>query len=185
MLAYILWHWPFPEVQTQDYESSLVEFHQSLTESTIPGFIESITFRSRGAPWLGSGERGYEDWYLLDGSAAIDLLNEALVSTASKLAHDTTAHAAAGAAAGLYQLQKGEPAGSACRFASWLAKPPGTTYEEFYAGVLPWTSQPEVSLWRRQMVLGPTPEFGVFSPRQLELPSNLLAASVELELVWP
>ena len=33
MLAYILWHWPFPEVQTQHYESSLVEFHQSLTES--------------------------------------------------------------------------------------------------------------------------------------------------------
>ena len=77
MLAYILWHWPFPQVTTEDYESSLGQFHQSLSETTISGFKQSIVFRNRGTPWIGEGERGYADWYFMEGTSAMDFLNEA------------------------------------------------------------------------------------------------------------
>ncbi len=184
MLTYILWHWPFPEVSAESYENNLGEFHRSLAASKIPGFRGSVVFRNSGVPWAGSDQRSYEDWYLLDGSAAMDELNEAAVSAVSKLSHDNTARGTAGAAGGLYRLQTGKPNATDCRFVSWLAKPQGTGYEEFYAGVQTWTSQAGVSLWRRQMVLGPTPEFGMFSTEQPGLPSGLAVVSVELELVW-
>ena len=185
MLTYILWHWPFPEVNSQDYETGLAEFHKSLNATEIQGFKQSVVFRDRGATWTGAEDRGYEDWYILEGSAAMDVLNEAAVSEARKLAHDNVAHAAGGAIAGLYNLQQGQVAIESCRFAFWLTKPKGTGYEEFYQLVRPWTERPGVSLWRRQMVLGPTPEFGLFTPERLSLPSNLQSAEVELEPVWP
>jgi hypothetical protein len=185
VLVYILWHWPFPEVHTELYEGSLSDFHRSLVASKPQGFKQSCVFHSRGAPWAGASDRGYEDWYLLDGSTALDKLNDAAISQVSKGPHDIVAHAAAGAVGGLYQLKKGEPAMTGCRFAYWLVKPRGTGYEEFYTLLEPWTELAGVSLWRRQMVLGPTPEFGLFSPQNLMLPSNLQALAVQLELVWP
>ena len=184
MLAYVLWHWPLPQVAPDHYESSLIEFHQSLNTTKVQGFSQSIVFRSHGAPWTGQGQRGYEDWYLLEESAALDRLNEAAVSGGSKEPHDTTAHAVAGAAGGLFQLQSGRPDAENHRFVSWLAKPRGTSYDDFYSSLQPWTGRPGVSIWRRQMVLGPTPEFGIVSPDRLDLPSILEVTSVELELVW-
>lgn len=184
MLTYILWHWPFLEVNAERYEINLADFHRSLAASNIPGFRESVEFRNSDVPWAGLDQRSYEDWYLLDGSAAMNELNEAAVSAASKLFHDNAARGTAGAAAGLYRLQAGQPNATDCRFATWLAKPQGIGYEDFYASVQTWTSQAGVCLWRRQMVLGPTPEFGMFSTNRLRLPSSLAAVSVELELVW-
>lgn len=185
MLAYILWHWPFPQVSTEDYESGLGQFHQSLSETTISGFKQSIVFRNRGTPWIGEGERGYEDWYFIAGTAAMDFLNEAAVSAARKAPHDNTAHAAAGAAGGLYQFQQGSPDFAGYRYVSWLAKPRSTGYDKFYDDMRRWTGQPKVSLWRRQMVLGPTPEIALFCGQRLSLPPDLEMTLVELDQVWP
>ena len=193
MLAYILWHWPFDDVSSLAYEATLAKFHQSLLASAVPGFQESIVFRATGTTWAPPGARVYEDWYLLEGSGAMDPLNEAAVSQVSKLSHDNTALAAAGAAGGLYQLKLGRPKLDTCRFVSWITKPRGTGYEEFYRMVEPWTARPDASLWRRQMVLGPTPEFALVSPAPLlaeptgEDTGNLgnsEVVPVNLELVW-
>ena len=99
--------------------------------------------------------------------------------------HDRTAHASGGAAAGIFSLQKGEPQLRACRFAYWMIKPRGDGYDRFYQTLEPWTCDTSASLWRRQMVLGPTPEFGLFSPTPLELPAELTPIVVRLEPVWP
>jgi len=69
--------------------------------------------------------------------------------------------------------------------ATWVAKPKGMPYEPFYARLSPVVaSQPGVSLWRRQMVLGPTAEFGLLSAQPLQLPPGLdPVASLRLERI--
>ena len=117
----------------------------------VDGFRGSATFRIEGASWMGSGRQAYEDWYLLDGSYAMDPLNEAAVSGARKQPHDAAAHAATDGAGGLYQLRSGEP-GMDARLVVWFSKPSVVGYPEFYGRIEPWTERPNTSLWRRQMV---------------------------------
>jgi len=66
----------------------------------------------------------------------------------------------------------------------WFAKPAGVRYEDFYAQLAPLTRQPGVSLWGRQMTLGPTPEFTLRSPAPLDLPGALEAFRLELQPLW-
>jgi hypothetical protein len=49
-------------------------------------------------------------------------------------------------------------------------------YGEFYAAVDPLAG----SLWRRQMVLGPTPEFGLLSAQQIQVPPRFEALELKL-----
>lgn len=185
MLAYVFWHWPLHAVEASEYEVNLTAFHRSLAANRPPGLIRSAVFRSSGAPWTSAATRAYEDWYLLEHSAAIDSLNEAAVSGARKVHHDAAARDVAGAAGGLYQLRTGDPEVSAARFAWWLTKPRGTGYEDFYARLEPWTAQPGTSLWRRQMVLGPSPEFCLLTPHIWHLPADFASVSITLESLWP
>lgn len=184
MLAYVFWHWPSPEVDPEFYEGRLIAFHESLAARKPDGFHRSMVFRVAGAPWIGVGRRGYEDWYLVEGSSALDPLNAAAVSDACLDTHDRVARIAAGGTAGLYRLRRGEPAVAESRWAVWLAKPPRTGYEDFYAQLRPWTDQRGVSLWGRQMTLGPTPEFCLLAPDRVELPASLAGLTMALELVW-
>lgn len=185
MLAYVFWHWPQAESDRAGYEARLAEFQQSLAANPASGFRESAVFRLQGAPWLPTAAGGYEDWYLLEGSAGLDPLNEAAVAEACRAAHDAAARLAAGGTAGLYRLRRGEPNLKAARFAYWLGKPAGTRYEDFYARVEPLTRQPGVTLWGRQMTLGPTPEFCLRAPARVGLPSGLSPLELELRRVWP
>jgi hypothetical protein len=152
MLAYVFWHWPAaPGSVLATYERAQAEFHRRLADAPPPGFLRSWSFRVTGAPWL-KVENAYEDWYLLESSAALDPLNEAAVAPPARAAHDRAAAGAAGMG-GLYRLHTGEPnpaGGTAC----WFHKPAGLSYPELYAAITPGTT-----LWRRQMVLGPGPEF--------------------------
>jgi hypothetical protein len=183
MLAYVFWHWPDPAVAPESYEDRLIAFHQSLAARKPQGFHCSVVFQIDGAPWLGAGRRGYEDWYLVEGSFALDLLNEAAVSNARKEIHDQAARMAAGGTAGLYRLRRGAPTVAESRWATWFAKPAGTSYEEFYVQLQPWTDRPGVGLWGRQMTLGPTPEFCLLSPHRLELPASLAGLTIKLDMV--
>ena len=152
MLAYVFWHWPAtPGTEPVAHERAQAAFHRRLAEAPPPGFLRSWSFRVADAPWLRVAI-AYEDWYLLEGSAALDPLNDAAVAPPSRSAHDRAAAGAAGMG-GLYRLHSGEPnpiSGSA----GWFQKPAGLTYPELYAAITP-----AGTLWRRQMVLGPGPEF--------------------------
>ena len=184
MLCYVFWHWPLAEVATEAYETDLQGFQRSLLAVQSTGLIESAAFRVEGAPWV-AGERAYQDCYLLEGSAALDVLNEAAVSPTCKQAHDRVARGAAAGVGGLYHLQRGDPLLMAARVATWLVKPRQTIYDEFYESLAVWTSCPGVSLWRRQMTLGPTPEFCLLTAEKQELPSGLAPLTTRLERIWP
>ena len=173
MLAYVFFHRPAPGLETTVYEAALRRFHASLAEATPAGFAGSSTYRVR---------EGYSDWYLVESSAALDPLNEAAVTGARSSDHDAVAHMSADGAGKLLALVSGrarfEP-GFEIRF----SKPAGMTYPELYDRLKPWTDRPELTLWRRMMVLGPPPEFCLTAPSDQMLPAALSPESFALELV--
>ncbi len=186
VLAYVFWHWPSEGVEARHYERGLISFHETLAEAEPEGFRVSSTFRIEGAPWVGPDSRGYEDWYLVDGFSALGPLNEVAVSGERKGPHDRVAGASAvGGAGGLYGFGSGEPAAVGSGLATWLTKQRGTSYGEFYARIEPWTNAPQTSLWRRQLVLGPTPEFCVLGRAGSEFPADLSPVVVERTPLWP
>ena len=79
--------------------------HSQLTNPA--GFQQSVVFRIRGASWLNTSDEAYEEWYLLDDSAAMDPLNEAAVSGACEEPHNRVAREAADGIGGLYRLREG------------------------------------------------------------------------------
>ena len=161
MLAYVFWHQPRPTVARGDYESALRAFHSALDHT-------SSVFRLASAPWAPAGPC-YEDWYLVQDSAALDPLNDAAVSGHRKNPHDVAAAHAAWGAAGLYQLRLGEAVVSKARHAVWFAKPPGTAYDSLWDRLGPLCEITPAMLWQRRMVLGPTPEFCFLSSRSVDL----------------
>jgi hypothetical protein len=162
MLAYVFSHRPADGVDIADYEGALKRFHATLAASPPAGFLGSSTFRV--------GDR-YSDWYLVDSSAALDVLNDAAVSGARTQAHDAAAHMAVDFAGKLYGLSAGEPLldpGYEIRF----SKPAGMGYADLYERIKKYTIGPGASLWRRMMVLGPPPEFCLIAPTEVELPQE-------------
>jgi hypothetical protein len=181
MLAYVFWHWRYPEIDGETYQSRLMAFHRVLTEQKPAGFQYSVVFCSAGAPWIPTALETYEDWYLVDGAAALDPLNEAAVSGPRRAPHDEVARGAAG----LYRFRTGELSIADAQFALWFSKPAGASYDDFYASVRPWTSQLGVGLWGRQMVLGPTPEFCLLTPAPVKLPERFNRFGRAIERLWP
>jgi hypothetical protein len=184
MLGFVFWHWPEPETRIPEYEQKLVTFHQALANSRVPGVRASATFRVAGAPWLGPGRSGYEDWYFVDGYSALETLNLAAVTESRRASHDRVAQLAAGGAGGLYALISGSGDMGALTFVTWLTKPKGLAYADFYEMVRPWTDVTPTSLWRRQLVLGPAPEFCLMEDNPDELPSTLRPLRFDRRLVW-
>jgi hypothetical protein len=163
LLAYVFSHRPVARVEIGAYEESLRRFHGELASASPNGFIASATFRVGDA---------YGDWYLLESSAAMDVLNAAAVSGARAPAHDSAAGMAADGTGKLLSLASGQPsmeAGFEIRF----AKPAGMSYAVLYARLRSWTGTPGVSLWRRMMVLGPPPEFCLIAPSEVALPADM------------
>jgi len=185
MLAYVFWHWPRPDAGGASYERALADFHRVLAAAGADWFHGSASFRGRGLPWLPIDGWAYEDWYLVEASFALDALNEIAVSGARLEPHQRVAGAADGGTGGLYRLRTGSPEVAPAPVAAWFAKPRATGYEDFHAQLRPWTDRPGVSLWMRQMTLGPAPEFCLRSPVRLDLPPALAVHLVEMEAVWP
>jgi hypothetical protein len=163
LLAYVFSHRPDGGADVAAYEDSLRRFHAELASASLSGFIESATFA------VGIG---YSDWYLLENTAAMDALNLAAVSGSRAPAHDSAARMAIDGVGKLLSLASGGPSmdeGFEVRF----SKPPGMPYRDFYAKLESWTEAPEISLWRRMMVLGPPPEFCLITPSKVELPAEM------------
>jgi hypothetical protein len=147
MLAYVFWHRPKSGVDTAAYEEAQREFHTSLE-------VPSASFRLVTLPFTGGS--GYEDWYLVEHWAAVGVLNDAAVDATRRNHHDRAASLAADGWGGIYSLERG--AGTIPDGVEWLDKPRGEPSEEFIA------SLPQEAVWRRQLVLGPAPEFCVAVP---------------------
>lgn len=184
MLAYLFWHTSQPTVDPKEYEERLGSFHTSLAEEKPEGLIESATFRMDTVPWLESDNPVYEDWYLLEGSGALDPLNTAAVTAHRSLPHDAVASVAGAGKGGLYRLRVGTPSLGTVRVAYWVSKPPVMKYPEFYQIVGPAVEAARGALWGRQMVLGPAPEFCVHAAQEVELP-RVTSRKVAMARVWP
>ena len=184
MLSYVFWHWPHAGVDSGRYESAQRAFHADLAASPPAGFLGSSCHRVIGAGWAAGGGPAYEDWYLLENSAALDELNTAAVSAARRTVHDQVAGMAAGGTAGLYQLEIGRHLPSATT-AVWFGKPAGWSYARLTEVVRPVVEASRASLWMRRMVLGPSPEFCIRAHGPVPLPAELSAVSIPLSPVWP
>lgn len=180
MLAYVFWHWPRPGVSPAEYEATQRRFHAALAAAPPPGFLRSHSVRVSGAPWAATGTTAYEDWYLVDGSAALDPLNHAAITASRQAPHDAAAALAAGGAAGLYVLRAGTPL-PAPRHATWFAKPRGMTYAALDATLRDVVAG-GACLWMRYMVLGPGPEFCLQGAGPLHAPLGGL--ELELRQAW-
>ncbi len=167
MLAYVFWHWPQSGIDVDKYVDHLIAFHRTLAENKPVGFQGSCVFRLRGASWLDTRGEAFEDWYLLDDSAALDVINHAAVSGPCEEPHNLVAREAAGGTAGLYRLLRGELGET--RYAVWLSKPAGMSYTEFYSEL---ELIPGIALWQRQMTLGPTTEFVIHAMSPIQLPET-------------
>ena len=184
-IAYVFWHWVHDPAPARDYESRLEAFQESLLANAPPGYRRAAVFRHAPAPWLPDDACRYADWYLVDGGAALDALNEAAVSPACRAAHDAAARRAAGGTAGLYTLRGGVLRAGEIRIATWFSKPAGMGFEALDACVAECAQARPYELWRRRMVLGPTPEMCVLAAAPVELPEACAAIHVALEPLWP
>ncbi len=185
MLAYVFWHRPYAEVSRSDYEAALAAFHEQLRRASCPGLEGSTAYRISGAPWQGGGE-GYEDWYVVVGSWALDPLNSTAVSGMREEAHGGVAAYSETGAGGLYDLVWGEALGLPRRHTVWLGRPRGIEYRPVIESLRARLAEP-VACWRRRMVLGPAPEFAVVArPDQaLEAPDGWTVTGIDGELIWP
>lgn len=184
MLAYIFWHTRYPHVDKNTYHTRLIDFHETLQANKPSGFLYSAVFQIADAPWIADGAEAYEDWYLVENSAALDVLNEAAVNAQRKSVHDLVAHDAAKSTGGLYQLCSGEADLAKAQVALWFAKPAGMSYETLYSMLEPEIQPAGAALWRRQLVLGPAHEFCWQSSENAGLPENFEARRVPLTLLW-
>ena len=186
-LAYVFWHWPRPTISKDDYLERLRLFHTSLAAHPSEGFSHSVVFEIPAPPWLSADSVAFEDWYLVDDSAALDKLNFAAVSGQNEKPHNTVATEAEGGIAGLYRLKQGDASALAtAKYALWFSKSANLSYADLYQNLSSLSSQKGVGLWCRQMTLGPTSEFCFRSEDELMLPAEA-ATNVylaPLKIVW-
>lgn len=181
MQAYVFWHQPRPETNIREYEHTLRDFHEALGRvDAAEGYIASQVYRIADVPWLPPGT-GYEDWYLIENSAALDSLERAAVSVHARAAHDRVARMAESGAGGLYRLLRARneelapepptPDAPARETSTciWISKPHGWEYGEFHDD-LDRLRPAAASVWQRQMVLGPAPEYAVIVPEGEPVP---------------
>ena len=184
-IAYVFWHWMRSDAPARDYEGSLKAFQEALRAHAPPGYRRAAVFRHARAAWLPDDATCYVDWYVVDGGAALDALNDAAVSPPCRAVHDAAAARAAGGTAGLYTLKSGALASGDIRCATWFRKPEGVSYEAFDADLAERFAARPVELWRRRMVLGPTPEMCLLSGAPVELPDACAPFEVAMQPLWP
>jgi hypothetical protein len=165
VLAYVFWHRPGGDADRAAYEARLTAFHAALAAHPPAGFRGSAALRVQDAPWLPGDGPAYEDWYAVEDWTALGGLNAAAVRGPRAEPHDAVAARAAAGAGAVYGLVDGPPVLDATR-ASWLAKPDGADRDAFHAKL----AGPGRSVWMRQMVLGPAPEYVVRSGAPVVLP---------------
>jgi hypothetical protein len=162
----------------------LIRFHETLQDNKPPGFQRSVVFAIENAFWLKTNGVAYEEWYLLDDSAAMDRLNYAAVNGPCEEPHNRVARNAADGIGGLYRLRHGDEHLSEARVATWFSKPAGVSYSDFDAQMRTVVGETNSTLWARTMTLGPTTEFCLHSSSQVQLSSEFNARTLSLKTIW-
>ena len=144
-LAYVFWHWP---ADAGGYEERMQAFHTALGR---PG---TVTFRLERAPF-DDPDAPYEDWYPVPDWTAIGELNHFAVRGTAKRPHDDVAAMSRRGAGGIYRRIWGELPLADVAFAAWSARRPDP--QGWHATV-----------WQRQLVLGPAPEYAVLAASPVE-----------------
>jgi hypothetical protein len=111
VLAFVFWHRPRAGVDSGDYEAALLRYHDRLAEEALEGVHGSAVYALADVPWLGAP--GYEDWYFVEASFALDTLNAGAVSGPLRELHDAVAALTGPMAGGLYRLHEERCAGGA------------------------------------------------------------------------
>jgi hypothetical protein len=168
MLAYVFWHRPLDDSALEAYERAQIAFHRSLAHAPPIGFAGSACYRATELPWLG-GLAGYEDWYFVEDYTALGVLNEAAVGRGHRTVHDDLARRFGSGAGGLYGLIEGDPpihpgAFEEASVAVWVARSPGVRRRALGELLGDGMDPRHASLWRRQLVFGPAPEFCLLGP---------------------
>jgi hypothetical protein len=210
VLAYLFWHRPLESCDVAAYEQALIAFHRSLHRAPPVGLGGSAVFRVAQLPFLGepaaaSGEPavatpGYEDWYLVEDYAALGVLNGAAVGRGHRTAHDEAARRVAAGTGGLYALVEGERCEGGQRpglesigdatLAVWVARPSGSRQRMLGELLGDGMDRRHASLWRRQLVLGPAPEFCLLASElppgvaPTRLPADWTATILERDPLW-
>jgi hypothetical protein len=183
VLAYVFWHRPLDDLAIEAYEHAEIAFHRSLAHAPPTGFQGSAVFRVAGLPWFQGP--GYEDWYFVEDFTALGVLNVAAVGHGHRTLHDGIAHRFGAGAGGLYGLIEGHPPagpgpGAFGRepAAVWVARAPGIERRGLGELLGDGMDTRHASLWRRQLVFGPAPEFCLLSgdSSKLGLPSGMAAS---------
>jgi hypothetical protein len=170
MLAYVFWHEPRPGIDEERYTNLLQSFHAALTAAPTPGFQRSWSVRLQRAPWDGGPSGLFEDWYLVDDWTAIGRLNDNATKAPRDGAHHEIASRATNGRGAIYRFDRGSVDGPA-PWAGWLSKPDGASYDAFVPELAEAAaSGGEAAILRRQMVLGPAPEYVVLAERAPSLP---------------
>jgi hypothetical protein len=202
VLAYLFWHRPLRETPIETYEGEHLAFHRSLARNPPVGLRGSVAFRVAEIPWLAPGTGappaaagGYEDWYLLADFTALGVLNEAAVGRGHRTSHDRVARHFGAGTGGLYCLVEGEPQGPGSplgqsSLATWISRPPGSTRRGLAEMLGDGLDPRHASLWRRQLVLGPAPEFCLLSREPspgvapARMPSGWTARTLDREALF-
>ncbi len=171
-IAYFFWHVPRPGVDESVYAARLVRFQEEL-EAVGPGTTGLLTgpqsYRLDDVPWMNAGRPVYLDAYPLNGFAAMELLNTASVTGDLTQPHADIAALFGSGAGSLYEMRFGLLEPSAITHGHWFSKPAGMTYDEINAILQPLATNGG-AVFRRLMVLGPSPEFCLLSPEPAALP---------------
>lgn len=183
--AYVFWHWPRPGVSASSYEEKLRGFQRALSSSRPSGFVEALSFRVDALPWGPGDGPLYEDWYLVEDFASAGILNDAAVSGGTRRTHDSIAKDYLKGSGGIFKSISGGLSLLEARYATWIEKAVGQSYQSYYDELAKGVGDGRTDLWRRQMVLGPSPQFCVHSAEPLELPAGLRPVHSKIEMISP
>ena len=174
-LAYVFWPWPVAGQDRAAYEDRLRAFQRTLAATGLPTAAGVHSLALERGPWAPAAPFPYEDWYLVDDWEALGRLNERAVTGRPRTPHDDVARAAADGAGGVYRIvRSGSAQWADARHAAWIAKPRDVAYERFLADL---ECTGDVTVCRRQMVLGPAPEFALLSHAPIDAPAEAIRTS--------
>jgi len=163
----------------------LVAFHRDLGKRAGDGFQSSATYRISETPWL-DGVSGYEDWNFVESSTALDPLNKMAVAPDMWDVHAGISSKTDTGHGGIYYHLFGDANPKTLPRTAWLKRPRGIRYESPLTEIAGQVKGP-VSVWRKQMVLGPGYEFAVLGDPSLslDLPDGWEAHYVTRTLLHP
>lgn len=184
MLAYTVWHHASDESKLEHYQNSLIQFHQTMAEEKPQGYISSKLFTMPSVPWMGETQTIFMDWYLIEDSASLDPLNDSVLAGTRKTSHDAVADNTSGGVTALYQPKLGNDQISNVNFITWVSKPKGMKYPNFFQELNFILHDKDASCWMRYMALGPGPEFCVVANHEMEWDEKFQPLVRKVDKIW-